>query len=47
MPFAEMRPITGYCEHFEKGIKNDNKKRSHLTPFFVAGMRIELMTSGL
>ena len=21
MPFAEMRPTTGYCEHFENGIK--------------------------
>ena len=25
MPFAEMRPTTGYCEHFEKGIKNANQ----------------------
>ena len=21
MPFAKMRPTTGYCEHFENGIK--------------------------
>ena len=21
MPFAEIRPTTGYCEYFEKGIK--------------------------
>ncbi len=21
MPFAEMRPTTGYCEYFENGIK--------------------------
>ena len=24
MPFAEMRPTTGYCEHFENGINNLN-----------------------
>ena len=69
MPFAEIRPTTGYCEYFENGIKNSNqyteirpttgycesfekgiktKKGRHKTSFFdVAGMRIELMTSGL
>ena len=25
MPFAEMRPTTRYCEHFENGIKNYNQ----------------------
>ena len=25
MPFAEIRPTTGYCEYFENGIKNCNQ----------------------
>jgi hypothetical protein len=25
MPFAEIRPTTGYCEYFENGIKNSNQ----------------------
>lgn len=29
MSFAEKRPTTGYCEFFEKDIKNVNKNPIH------------------
>ena len=36
MPFAEMRPTTGYCEHFENGIKNFQT----ITIFFIFAIKL-------